>query len=415
MRTYIKYKAVGIFWLMLAAVSGCQTEPHQAGSTTGSKTESNAESKVGSNDTVAELKDSIQKTLLEAMTENDTLPGASVRVIAPSLGLDWGAGVGYADDEQTIPFTSAHPIRISSVTKPFVAATIFRLFEQGRVDLDAPMSNYLDGELKEIVGDGPYDPEAITVRQLVNHTSGLMDVFNTKSFEAYYISVIEGGVTKSFTLEEQVQIAVNGGEPTGAPGARQAYTDTGYILLGAIVEELTQQDMGAAVRQLSGYGALNLQNTWWEVYETPPADALPRAKQYFGAFEGDGFGEQPFDLFGGGGMISSADDLSRYFWALFHGEVFQSPSTFDLMNFEVGAEVERADDKLLMRHGLQVFDINGDILIGHTGWWGVRVYYSPADDVLVAVNWLQQLAGGAMSERAKSIVAAVLQAARANS
>jgi D-alanyl-D-alanine carboxypeptidase len=244
---------------------------------------------------------------------------------------------------------------------------------------------------------------------MLTHTSGIMDTFNTQSFKDYAADVVAGGEARTFTLEDQVLAAVKGGDPTGAPGERQQYTDTGYILLGAILEELTVKDMAAATRSLSGYGELDLENTWWEIFEPPPPQALPRARQYLGEFPGDGFGAEPFDLYGGGGMISSADDLARYFWALFHGDVFESPATLDLMKSKFQPEIVEGNSDLLVRHGLQAFDIDGHILYGHHGWWGVSVYYSPEADVLIAANWLQQLSGDRVGAQIRGIVADVLR------
>ena len=201
-----------------------------------------------------------------------------------------------------------------------------------------------------------------------------------------------------------------GGEPVHAPGASQAYTDTGYILLGAMLENLTDMNMAKAVRVHSGYGALALHNTWWEVFEAPPIAALARAKQYYGGFDGDDFGIEPFDLYGGGGMISSAADLAHYFWGLFHGQVFTANSTLELMTSEIRLSAgQPSAGGLPLRHGLQAQVIEGEVLYGHSGWWGVTVYYCPQLDFLVTVNWLQQLAGETMMETSRSIVAATMR------
>ncbi len=381
-----------LYVLLLAGLTACGQPAHDHPAT----------------DVLSFMHDTEQK-LLDALEQDETLPGASLHIIAPGLSLDWGAGVGYADADERVPFTARHPIRISSVTKPFVAAAILRLQEQGRIELDAPIARYLTATHQEILATGDYDPEALTVRHLLTHTSGLVDTFNTKSFQDYFLAVLEGGATKTFTLEEQLAAAVEGGEPTGAPGERQLYTDTGYILLGAILERITGQDMANATRSLTGYGEFAPDNTWWEIYEEPPAGALDRASQYYGTFQGDGFGTAPFDLFGGGGMISSAEELARFFWALFHDQVFDDPATLALMQSVFHPEVHDDADGLLKRHGLQAWDLGGRTVYGHGGWWGVAVLYSPEDDVLVAGNWLQQQSSERMGELTREIMADVLR------
>lgn len=350
-----------------------------------------------------------EEKLLGALAQDETLPGASVHIVVPALELDWGVGVGEADANGTVPFTARHPIRISSVTKPFVAAAVLRLQEQGRIELDAPIVRYLTETHWEILEHGDYDPGTLTVRHLLTHTSGLVDTFNSQSFQDYFLAVLDGGATKTFSLEDQLAAAVEGGEPTGAPGERQQYTDTGYILLGAILEQITGQNMALATRSLTGYGSFARNNTWWEIYEAPPAGSLHRARQYYGTFEADGFGDAPFDLFGGGGMISSAEELARFFWALFHDQVFDDPATLELMKSKFHPAVPEVDEELLQRHGLQAWVMDGRTLFGHGGWWGVAVLYSPEDDVLVAGNWLQQHAGERMGALMRDLMADVLR------
>ena len=355
----------------------------------------------------------VEKLLAQAMQEVENLPGVSVHVIAPRADLEWSMALGHTDKGKSTPFSSEHPIRISSVTKSFVAAAILRLHEQGKIDLDAPISEYLPRVYVDLVRDGPYEPDAITVRHLLTHTSGLVDVFNTETFQAYFATVLEGGAPKTFTLEEQIRIAVTGGDPTGRPGQKQAYTDTGYLLLGAILETLTGQDMGRATAELSRYDSLDLPNTWWEIFQTPPQGAMDRADQFYGGFLGDDYGPEPFDLYGGGGMISSSSDLARWYWALFHGNVFEQPATLAVMQSLFLPEEYEGEGEELLRHGLQATQLDGQLLFGHSGWWGVAVYYSPQDDVLVAANWLQQHAGTEMTERVKTIVIEATRLSRA--
>ena len=77
-------------------------------------------------------------------------------------------------------------------------------------------------------------------------------------------------------------------------------------------------------------------------------------------------------------------------------EPFQDPKTLEVMQSKFG-EFDS------LRHGLQYSQVDGKPIYGHGGWWGVNTYYSPEDEVLVVVNWLQQHAGQEMSDLAKDI------------
>ncbi|MGZ8766308.1 MAG: serine hydrolase domain-containing protein, partial [Acidimicrobiia bacterium] len=214
---------------------------------------------------------------LEAdLAANPTVPGEAIAVRAP--GLDVTAATGLADVGGENPLQAETPFRIASVTKTFVAAATLRLVEQGKLRLDDPISDYLSAESVMVLRADGYRTGKITVRQLLRHSAGLFDYAASDAYDD--VNVSDPG--HRWTRAEQLRFATTHGDPLGDPGEVFHYSDTGYLLLGEIIERVTDESLAAAVRRLIGFRKLGLDHTYWETFEEPPAGQAPRAHQYFG-------------------------------------------------------------------------------------------------------------------------------------
>jgi D-alanyl-D-alanine carboxypeptidase len=161
------------------------------------------------------------------------------------------------------------------------------------------------------------------------------------------------------------------GDPLGQPGEAFHYSDIGYILLGDIVERLTGQSLAKVVRELLRFDALGLRTTWWEVAETAPVGAAPRARQYYQGEDATAV-HASFDLYGGGGLLMSARDLATLFTALFEGRIFERAETLTTMT---AMGTHRGADRY--RLGVFARTVEGRAIYWHSGFWGTLVYYDP--------------------------------------
>ena len=142
------------------------------------------------------------------LAEWPTMPSRSVLVLAPGRGVDVEVAAGVADTATGAPAEPGSRFRIASVTKPFVAAATLRLVEEGRFGLDDPIAGLIGDGSVSLLREGGYDPDAITVRHLLTHTSGIYDF----AADAYDASI--DGFTKAvyadpghrWTREEQVAV-----------------------------------------------------------------------------------------------------------------------------------------------------------------------------------------------------------------
>lgn len=331
------------------------------------------------------------------------LPGAILRVEAPALSLVWTGAVGVSDLTTRRPLRPEHTLRIASNTKTYVAAAILRLVEDGRLELEAPIESYLLPVTRATLEGGGYDTHEISVRMLLSHTSGLFDYATTSVFLERVLSDPGHGWSRA----EQLAIAMREGAPLSPPGEAYHYSDTGYILLGEILEEATGQPMNQAVRRLVNFNRLGLRSTWFETLDSVPSTAPPRAHQYVGSFDSNDL-DPSMDLWGGGGLVSNVEDVARFYGALARGNVFRGPGTFESM-VATGSSVENAAGYGM---GIGGGEYDGIVCYGHGGYWGTLVRHCPELDLTIVAavtNTSADAELGALVEGAIRSVATVMR------
>jgi D-alanyl-D-alanine carboxypeptidase len=338
---------------------------------------------------------------LEAdLRRNPEIPGEALAVDAPGLNL--ALAVGKADVKAGTPLAADTPFRVASITKTFVAAAVLRLVEMHEVGLDQPISQYLSPESLAVLRSGHYDPARITVRQLLQHTSGIYDYAESDEYD--HIHTTDPG--HQWTAAEQLQFAVDHGKPVGNPGAAYLYSDTGYVLLGEILQRVTNSTLPAAVRSLLHFDEIGLSDTYWEKLEPPPAGARSRAHQYYDTFDNIAL-DASHDLYGGGGLISTVADLTTFSRALFRGEVFHDPKT--LATMESVSAPGRKDGAAM---GLFALDVAGERCFSHPGYWGTESTCCPRLDLAFARTINQADDENFDYQRLERVIVRVAKAAR---
>lgn len=233
--------------------------------------------------------------------------GALVRVDGP--GARWRGTSG-----EDVPANAR--FRIGSVTKVFTATVLLQLAAEGRVDLDGTVQHYLPGLLP-----AGYPP--VTVRQLLNHTSGLPGGGGMTSGDG---STAWFAAHRATYYSPQQVVTDMLTQPMGfAPGTAQQYNGNNYFVAALVIEKVTGDDYADQVRRRIT-GPLGLRATY-----VPAADDLtirgPHATGYVDVRDADG-GTARVDVteqnpypWAEGGMISSAADLERFFEALYRGRL----------------------------------------------------------------------------------------------
>ena len=303
-------------------------------------------------------------------------PGVALAVVSPRV--HWTGSAGHAAFGARAALDPGAGFRIASVTKTFTAAAILRLVEQGRVGLDDPIAEHLAPATFDLLRGGGYDADAIHVRHLLMHTSGLYDYASDPKFVAY---VLTHG-RHHWTRTEQVRFAITHGKPYAAPGKEFHYSDTGYVLLGEILERATGRPLASAFRRLLGFEQLGLSHTYLESLEPRPP-VRPRAHQYYQRVDSTGVrsllrplrrrragldGRRPRPL------------LPRPA----HGDVFEKSATLRTM-------LGKPNPRRVADLGMGIFSNriggrSGEDCWGHSGFWGTTVIHCPASNVTLALD-----------------------------
>lgn len=325
----------------------------------------------------------LKAALSEHIAATPKIAGEALTVLTPRW--TWSGAVGEVEGTKA-SLTSAHSFRIASVTKSFIAAAILRLMETGKLGITQPISDLISKDSTALLIAGGYDPSTITVQQLLSHTSGIYDYATDQKFTAK----VYADPMHKWTRTEQIKHAMDNGKPLGKPNEVYGYSDTGYILLGEIIERKTGQNLAIAVRQLVRFNKLGLIDTYWEQLE-------PKPRTSNAAFAGNKFDEtdltyadHSFDMFGGGGLISTTGDLSRFFRALVRGEVFDNRRTLAVL-LTIPPVKQKLGGPSTYGSGVDQFKLGLEHCMGHSGFWGQVVAYCPASDVTFA--WTINYAG----------------------
>lgn len=313
----------------------------------------------------------------------DHSTGLSLTVISPALDIDFTGAAGFDSLERDHLLDASQPFRIASLTKVFVAAGIMRLHENGQLDIDNAITQYISQEHIGILKKGGYHPDAITLRHCLTHTSGLYDYAEGGP---EYIEVASQTPSKRWTRTEQIQFAMDYGKPYASPGKEHHYSDTGFVLLGEIIENVTNTGLAEGLRSLLKFDKIGMNATWLESLEPRPEGLLPSVKRYMGIVDASDW-DNSVDLYGGGGLASTTRDLAIFLQALFNGQIFEHDDTLAIMLLEKEYD---SGGKSLPTARLGFGSIQGKksdlVAYTHSGFWGTLFIHFPKYQCSIAIN-----------------------------
>ncbi|HET9423727.1 MAG TPA: serine hydrolase domain-containing protein [Gemmatimonadaceae bacterium] len=326
------------------------------------------------------LRDTLQRKL-DSLRAAHRIPGLTLGVALPD-GSAFALASGQSDTARRIPMRPADRMLQGSVGKTYVSALAMQLVHEGKLRLDDKVSVYLGRE--------PWFnrlPNAadITVRQLMNHTSGLVRYeFNPK-----FTADLRANPLREWTHEEQLSYLFDTKAAFEA-GQGWDYSDTNYIVLGMIIERLTGSTYYAEVRRRV-LEPLGLRNTIPSDRIDLPGvvNGYAGPKNELGGYDAsivDGkFAVNPKFEWTGGGMASTADDLARWAWLLYQGKAFDA-SMLPVMLAGVPARLGRN-----VTYGLGVMNRPTPFgeAPGHSGFfpgYATEVLFYPALKAAVAIQ-----------------------------
>ena len=296
------------------------------------------------------LKLEFQRIIDSLYSNSGVSTGIIVNIKIPADGFNFQYAAGFSDKVNKIPITAQHKVCIASNTKTFVAALILILKEQNKLSLDDKLTKYFDASLVDslcVFNNKSYGDE-ITIRMLLNHTSGIPD-FESDQF---ILSFLESPY-EFWSPLRTIRYAAANIPATNIPGREFHYSNTNYNLLGLIAEKAGGGHLHDLLRTHI-YIPARIYGAYMNGYEQ--VDGIV-AKGYFL----DSIEVSSYNMsweWACGGIMSTMEEMNLFLTSLFAGKLFTNPSTLtEMLHFE--------NDK----YALGVLQLNRDNFhfIGHTG------------------------------------------------
>lgn len=251
------------------------------------------------------------------------------------------------------PLTENSKFRIASITKTYTAVMVFQLVEEGKLKL----SDHLDQFFPQIP-----NASKISIEQILNHRSGIPEL------------TVEPGWRAQPKTHEEILAVIEKGKPAFEPDSEHAYSNTGYVLLGYILEKIDGKPYQEILtRRITD--KIGLKNTYMGVGNTNVDKNESLSYGYYGAWK-----EMPeMDLSipaGAGAIISTPTDMCKFIHALFEGKLISKGSLDKMKTMRDGEGM-----------GMEPFSFAGHALYGHTGGSNVAgswLAYEPNEKLAMA-------------------------------
>jgi D-alanyl-D-alanine carboxypeptidase len=315
----------------------------------------------------------IQKYLNEATYKK--LAGVVAYISCPRQA-EWIGTSGYANLENKQPIQKDNIFTMASIGKMYNAVAVLKLAEESKIHLDNRVENYLPVEIIENIPNA----KTVTIRQLLNHTSGFVNYENDPELVRLYIS----GKLKLDTLSRMdvLRRYVFGRASLSAPGTKYDYCSTNYLLLAMIVDNVVEEGHSDYLQKLiSKQGSVN---TYYR--QTPPEKNV----SYYSDLNQDGIAEditaQTFEttnwFTGDDGVYAPIEEAAHFLQDLIKGKILNQQSLHEMMTWNN----EKKPDYGLGLMADKSFPYG--FLVGHSGR-GIGIttdlYYFPKQDITVAI------------------------------
>ncbi len=300
---------------------------------------------------------------------------------------------GYSDLKSKEPMTIHHAQYLQSISKTFVGVAVLQLVEQGRIELDSSIDNYLPQRISEWIEGS----EKMTVKMMLNHTSGLHEY----NYLPEYITLLLQAEDYPFEPEDYLEL-IEGESPDFEPGSRYSYRNSNYVLLALLLDELIG-DHAKYIRD-NVFEPLSMFESYYRESQDYLAEAnLPRS--YWDRY-GNGILEDATDIqkrnvkrmVGDDGIVLTAEDGLAFIEGLIELKLFSKQS------LEMMCEWARYEDGYpAYGLGLDYTEFAGEEAWGHNGGGigaGATLHYFPEKDayVFLAMN-LGTVTGGKIHEK----------------
>lgn len=320
------------------------------------------------------------------------IPGIAVAVRKGNYS--WEGAAGLASIEQHTPLQSCHLMYSQSLAKTYTAVTIMQLTEKGKLDLDQSIRHYLPESIWKRI---EYS-DVITIRMLLNHTSGMFDYAYDYGYVTYLLNNGDKVFSKEFALE-----FILDKKPAFYPGKKYSYCNSGYTILAFIAEHVTGQNHATIIREQI-LTPLNLTKTFYRE-EIKNVVETGLVNSYFDRF-GDGKLENVsqsqlnniLSMMGDDSIVAAPGDYVTFLDGLLNGKLVSANSLEQMKQW-----VNNSKGKPVYGLGLNYHTQQGVDGYGHAGGGlgaGCALFHYPEKDVtlFLGVNMCTLIEGPATDQ-----------------
>lgn len=317
----------------------------------------------------------LEQALSDLVSEG--IPGVAIAVYANNTW--WTGAKGFARIEDQTRMKTCNLQYLQSVAKLYMAVGILKLYEEGKIDLNAPITKYLKPEHSQHISKA----EFISVRMLLNHTSGIPEY----NLVPLYVTHLLQNPEASFTPEDYLSY-ISGKALDFEPGSRYSYRNTNYVLLALMADAITGDHARyleevifkpLALENTFYRGSNNylnypeLVNTYWDRYSNGIVENASKLQR-----------NNVAALIGDDGIVATPEDAVKFLKGLMEGKLLQA-STLDSM--KVWAKDKKGNNAYGL--GLDYTMLGGKVAYGHSGGGigaGCQLYYIPEKNLYFFVG-----------------------------
>ncbi|MBY0537101.1 MAG: beta-lactamase family protein [Chitinophagaceae bacterium] len=284
-------------------------------------------------------------------------PGSILLVSRENERL-WIGSDGFSNLEYNTVMRKNHQFRAASITKMFTSVVIMQFVQEGKLSLDAKLSSFVPNLSKYIDNSS-----AITIRHLLANLSGIPDPVN-ESIEYQTDILNHPEEMAKLSVEAKIKKYLSGKPLKFSPGSEYSYSNTNFLLLGAIAEELGGKTLNALFNERI-YTPLGLKNTYLEI-----RDDKNVSRSYADIFQNGQvmdvtlFDKAEGDAEADGGLITTAEDLFLFMKGLFNGQLV-SPLLVNEMKRKQLSSCNSTECEYGL--GIEIWRTGAGIAYGHNG------------------------------------------------
>ena len=329
------------------------------------------------------------KYFLKASKIKKNYSGVQAHVYSPMLELDWSFAEG--SSKRAGKLTAGQPFHVASIGKLFTATIIYQLAEEQKIILDAPIIKTIERELlgNLFVYNGVDHSDIVTYRHLLSHTSGIADYFEGPVLDGENMrTLLRTQSDKIWQPQDLLDFSSERQVPVSAPGKGYLYSDTGFILLGMLIEIVEGKSLEKALEERI-FEPLSMTDSYMTMRSKPLSNhSLPIADLWL---EGEEFGDKnalSVD-WAGGGIISTLDELKKFSVALHSGNLISDRSLSEMFSnenqFEKG--IYTGGGGMTVRFNKFFPLLKLPLVSGHIGILSTHLFYDPTSDTHIVLNF----------------------------